>query len=718
IALLDIGLLAVAKHKRWLHLTLLAAIGTALMQFGWFDRFGYSEQYFEGAKTWIVVAVFGGFAALFAAAVRWSKGQDDKDMYPAWSALGLCGTAMLTSFILLDHGTVTERPALLYAFVLLINAVVLFVAWTEPRVRIAPALVGLLTFIHLLVWTSDRLTNELLPAALAIYLLFGLMHTAFGVLWQRKNPGLAATAANWVPVVVLLLGLVPIFVLPAVSFFIWPALLVTNLLVIGLAFFTRRLLPVLAAIVLTLLGAGAWLLRLPHTTVDSLPGFLVVVGGFALVFAIASCFLSRRIVPLNALAGAGLTAALLPVSSAVLPFALLIMATVQLPVVNPSPVFGLALLLCLFLLGLARVAAVHALSLAALLCTLALEYAWHFNHFNPASPVLPLLWYLGFDALFAVFPFVFRSAFQRATLPWITAAFAGIGTFGLAHRIVATAWPNSMMGFLPAVFALPALLSLVAILRQPAADNPARLSQLAWFGGAALFFITLIFPLQFDRQWITIGWALEGAALIWLFRRVPHKGLPYVGTALLVVSFVRLALNPAVLTYATHTGTPVLNWFLYAYGLVAASLFMGARWLPETQARLRGIDLRGLFCTLGGILLFLLMNIEIADAFTPVGDRFVTFQFEGNLARDMTYSIGWGLFALGLLMLGFREHNKPVRYAGIALLAITLLKLFFHDLASIDSIFRIGALMAVAIIALLASFLYQRFLNADKSDPA
>jgi uncharacterized membrane protein len=46
---------------------------------------------------------------------------------------------------------------------------------------------------------------------------------------------------------------------------------------------------------------------------------------------------------------------------------------------------------------------------------------------------------------------------------------------------------------------------------------------------------------------------------------------------------------------------------------------------------------------------------------------------------------------------------------------VALLKLFFHDLANIESIFRIGALIVVAIIALATSFLYQRFLTDDKS---
>ena len=88
-------------------------------------------------------------------------------------------------------------------------------------------------------------------------------------------------------------------------------------------------------------------------------------------------------------------------------------------------------------------------------------------------------------------------------------------------------------------------------------ENPSRLSQLAWFGGTALFFITLIIPIQFEKQWITLGWALEGAALCWLFRRVPHPGLRGAGAVLSGLAFVRLALNPAVLSYQISTGQPL-----------------------------------------------------------------------------------------------------------------------------------------------------------------
>ena len=53
----------------------------------------------------------------------------------------------------------------------------------------------------------------------------------------------------------------------------------------------------------------------------------------------------------------------------------------------------------------------------------------------------------------------------------------------------------------------------------------------------------------------------------------------------------------------------------------------------------------------------------------------------------------------------------PARYAALALLGVTLLKLFFHDLAKLAQLYRVGALMGVAVIAIVASFLYQRFTS-------
>ena len=61
------------------------------------------------------------------------------------------------------------------------------------------------------------------------------------------------------------------------------------------------------------------------------------------------------------------------------------------------------------------------------------------------------------------------------------------------HRLVRAAWPNEVMGLLPAAFAIPPLLGLIILLKRPELkDKPQRLAQLAWFGAAALFFVTSI----------------------------------------------------------------------------------------------------------------------------------------------------------------------------------------------------------------------------------
>jgi uncharacterized membrane protein len=205
---------------------------------------------------------------------------------------------------------------------------------------------------------------------------------------------------------------------------------------------------------------------------------------------------------------------------------------------------------------------------------------------------------------------------------------------------------------------------------------------------------------------------MEGAALLWLFHRVPHEGLRLAGVGLLVAAFVRLALNPAVLGYHARSTTPILNWYFYAYGIVTVCLFAGARLLAAPRNLVLRSNAPPLLAGLGTVLAFLLLNIEIADYFSAPGST-LTFQFRGNFARDMTYSIAWALFALGLLVIGIARKLPAARYAALGLLSVTLLKLFFHDLAKLSELYRIGAVFGVAVIAILASFAYQRFFASN-----
>ncbi|MCZ7637477.1 MAG: DUF2339 domain-containing protein [Verrucomicrobia bacterium] len=287
--------------------------------------------------------------------------------------------------------------------------------------------------------------------------------------------------------------------------------------------------------------------------------------------------------------------------------------------------------------------------------------------------------------------------------------------FFLVYRVVKLAWPNEVMGLVPAAFAVPMLGALAYVWRRMPVTGEARTRLLAWFGGSALFFVTLIFPIQFEREWLTLGWALEGVALLWLFRRVPHPGLRGVGLALLAIAFVRLAVNPAVFEYHPRSGMRILNWFLYSYGVVTVCLLAGARLLAPPRHRVDGVDVRPLLYTLAGVLAFWLLNIEIADWFST--GTALTFNFSASLGQDMTYSLAWGAYAFLLLVLGFRFESAWARYGGLGLLVVTLLKLFLNDLFRLGGLYRVGSLIGLAVVLMLVSFAYQRFFAGKARRP-
>lgn len=733
IAILDVGLIFVAAQRRWFFLNALAAAGTALMEIGWAARFFEPERYFEGNKILIPLFILTGFNALYLLAGWWMHRRGQTDRWLSASTLGLVTVALGFAAVFLTFNMLQQRPSLIFAFIFLIDLGVIALVLLDPKIAPAQPAAGLAVFALLAFWTANSLSSQLLNAALVLYFVFAIVHSVSPVLLLRlRGVGSTLWGSQIFPPLSLVLVLIPIFHLAEISFAVWPFVLLVDILAIALAVVTLSVLPILMVLILTMAAAGLLIFKIPETLMG-LPASLFVLGAFAVFFFAASLWLVRKFSPHAFQTGLRFgqnpenpadVAALVPVCSAVMPFLLLMMATSRLPLANPSPVFGLALLLVVLLLGVTRLLSLDWMPVVGLVCVAALEATWHFGRFEGSTMIetarppaeLPLVWYLVFLVVFAVFPFPFRRRFEGKILPWTAAALAGPLQFLLIYRVVKLAYPNEMMGLLPAAFAIVPLLSLFVILKTVPFTSPARLGQLAWFGGVSLFFITLIFPIQFEHQWITIGWALEGTTLLWLYHRVPHPGLRWVGVGLLSAAFARLAVNPYVLGYHPRAAVAIFNWYLYTYGIVTVCLFLGAMLFATPRNKIGDWNARPLLFTLGTILAFLLLNIEIADYFSEPGST-LTFEFRGNFARDMTYSIAWALFALVLLVTGIWRKVRGARYSAIGLLSATILKLFFHDLARLNQLYRIGALVGVAVIAMLASLAYQRFFaTAEKKE--
>src|SRR5207249_9366881 len=130
----------------------------------------------------------------------------------------------------------------------------------------------------------------------------------------------------------------PIFQLTELSILIWPFVLIVDLLAIVLALVTATLLPILAVLLLTLIAMGAWLLRIPNE-LTGLPTSLFILAAFAIFFMVAASWASRRSITAGTRApklfgditDPGNLSVQLPALSAALPFLLLIMVTLRLP---------------------------------------------------------------------------------------------------------------------------------------------------------------------------------------------------------------------------------------------------------------------------------------------------------------------------------------------------------------------------------------------------
>jgi hypothetical protein len=368
------------------------------------------------------------------------------------------------------------------------------------------------------------------------------------------------------------------------------------------------------------------------------------------------------------------------------------------------------MLLAVATLVLAARSEEHALALVSvIMTTLGIAAA---RTTTPAQAfVFALLPYL----LSIAYPFVLGSRVKRSLYPHLAAVAGSIAFFFFAREAMGDARLGSIIGILPVGQAAILGLLLYSLLRYERSEGAwqPELGRLALVAGAVLAFVTVAVPLQLEKQWITIGWGLEGAALVWLFRRIPHRGLLAWAAVLLAAVFVRLTLNPAVLSYHAPGERAIFNWYLYTYLVAALAFFAAAYWLPRDGRWKRAIAAAG---TMGTILLFLLLNIEIADFFStgPV----LTFNFlSSSLAQDLTYTMGWAAFAVALLITGLLLRTRAVRVAALMLLLVTILKCFLHDLARLGGLYRVGSLLGLALSLVAVGVLLQRFVMSKPPRP-
>jgi uncharacterized membrane protein len=300
------------------------------------------------------------------------------------------------------------------------------------------------------------------------------------------------------------------------------------------------------------------------------------------------------------------------------------------------------------------------------------------------------------------------SRLRQDALAWLSSAAALAVHFPALYFIARPTWGSAPLGFVAVCCAAMSLLMLRHARATLATDSAASTQMSALFGGETLLFLTAAVPIVLHDEWITVAWAMEAAALAWLNRRITHRGLVIAAGALAAAAFVRLVFNPAVWEYHPRTAVPVLNFYLYAFGIPVLALFVAAHQLGDDEGA-RHLRLAPMLNVAATVLLFVLLNVEIADAYSSGST--LTFHFTGGgLGQDMTYSLAWGTFALVTLVLGIVRRRTPIRVGALVVLTLTIGKVFLHDLWELGALYRVGSIVGLAVALLAVSFLTQRFV--------
>jgi hypothetical protein len=321
--------------------------------------------------------------------------------------------------------------------------------------------------------------------------------------------------------------------------------------------------------------------------------------------------------------------------------------------------------------------------------------------------------------VFTAWPFLAAPRFSSARAAWYAAALTGPLWFFPLKRLFESAFGDSFIGVLPVALGALALAATARTRKHWAPDRSLQLSALVWFSAVALGFVSIAIPLQLEKEWITIGWALEGLAVIALWRRLDHPGLKYFGLVLLCAASVRLVANPALLGYYQRSAIRIVNWLLYTYLVPASALLAGAALLrPLEVARLRPAERQfysrpwpigaNLAAVAALMVVFVWINLSIADWFST--GPLLTLSFGETPAQRLTVSLAWAVYALVLLGLGMARESLGLRWLSLGFLLVTIVKVFLYDLGALRDLYRVASLAGLAVSLLLVSFLYQRFV--------
>ena len=283
---------------------------------------------------------------------------------------------------------------------------------------------------------------------------------------------------------------------------------------------------------------------------------------------------------------------------------------------------------------------------------------------------------------------------SSASLLFANAAVTAGGGWGMLHDegngLGATAW-------VLAVAAAYAALGIAALRGRISREVGALLAAV----GAALAAVGL--ALALDGPALVAAWSAEAVLMAWVGRRT-GDARAYLGSvvflALAAGHTLRFEARPDALAF----GLDSVPRAVAAVALVVAALALISRLLP-TEERAREVStLRGV-AVVFGLYLASQLVVDLAGA----------HPHDVTQTSQLALSAFWAVLGFGSLVGGLVRDLKPLRLAGLGLLALAVGKVFIVDLAALESIWRVASFLALGLLLLAGAFAYERVRGAERT---
>ena len=154
------------------------------------------------------------------------------------------------------------------------------------------------------------------------------------------------------------------------------------------------------------------------------------------------------------------------------------------------------------------------------------------------------------------------------------------------------------------------------------------------------------------------------------------------------------------------TGEPVggriFNTVLLGYGLPAILMAILARTIRWTRPRSAYVS--AAVAAIALALVYLTLQVRVFFHGPVLSGARITD------AEDYTYSAVWLAFGVLLLLAGVLLKSQPARFASAAVVTLTVIKVFLHDLADVGGVYRALSLICLGLVLMGIGWVYQRLL--------